>query len=69
MAVIWRSAIIAAYVALAVVVGIAYGLRGLAVLLFFYFWAGAWGVFLLAWGFIAREAGRRRFPEQRASSN
>jgi hypothetical protein len=60
-AVIWRSAIVAAYVALAIVVGVAYGLQGLAVLSFFYFWAVAWVVFVLAWGWAARAAGRWNF--------
>ena len=59
--VIWRSAIVAGYIALAIVIGIAYGGRGLAILLFFYFWAGAWGVFLLVWGWAARAAGRWNF--------
>jgi hypothetical protein len=56
--VIWRTTIVAGYVALAVLVGIAYGGRGLAVLLFFYLWAGAWAGFLLVWGWAARAAGR-----------
>ena len=55
---IWRSAIVAAYVALAVVVGVAYGLTGLATLLFFYFCAAVWTTFLLNWGALARAAGR-----------
>lgn len=55
---VWRSAILASYVALAVVVGVAYGGRGLLVLSFFYLWAGAWAIFLLAWGWAARAAGR-----------
>lgn len=55
---IWRLAIVGSYVALAIVVGIAYGGRGLAILSFFYFWAGAWGAFLLVWGWAARAAGR-----------
>lgn len=55
---IWRGAILAGYVAFAVLIGIAYGGRGLAVLLFFYFWAGVWGAFLLVWGWAARAAGR-----------
>ena len=58
---IWRSAIIAGYVALAVVITAAYGARGLAILLFFYFWAGSWAVFLLAWGWAARAASRWHF--------
>jgi hypothetical protein len=56
--VIWRSAIIAGYVALAIVIGVAYGGRGLAVLAFFYFWAIAWVAYLLVWGWAARAAGR-----------
>jgi hypothetical protein len=59
--VIWRSVIIAGYVALAILVGVAYGGRGLETLLFFYFYAGAWVVFLLAWNWASREAGRRYF--------
>ena len=55
---IWRSAIIAAYVALAIVIAIAYGGRGLATLFFFYFCAGAWVVFLVAWSWASRSAGR-----------
>jgi hypothetical protein len=55
---IWRSVIVAGYVALAILVGIAYGSHGLAILSFFYFWAGAWVVFVLVWGWAARAAGR-----------
>jgi hypothetical protein len=58
---IWRAAIVAGYVALAIVVGIAYGGRGLAVLLFYYGWAGAWAAFVLAWGWAGRAAGRWSF--------
>ena len=58
---IWRSAIIAVYVALAVVVGIAFGWQGLLALSFYYFCAGAWGAFVLAWNWVSREAGRRYF--------
>ena len=58
---IWRSAIVAGYIALAIVVGIAYGASGLMILLFFYLWAGAWVVFLLVWGWAARAAGRWNF--------
>jgi hypothetical protein len=54
---VWRSAIVAGYAALAVVIGAAYGSRGLVVLLFFYAWAGAWVVFMLVWGRVARAAG------------
>jgi hypothetical protein len=59
--VIWRSAIVAGYVAFAIVIGIAYGGRGLVVLFYFYFWAGAWVAFLLVWGWAARAAGRWNF--------
>lgn len=55
---IWRSTIVAGYMLLAIVVGIAYGGRGLAILFFFYFWATAWLVFVLVWGWAARTAGR-----------
>ena len=58
---IWRSVIVSGYVALAILVAIAYGGRGLATLFFFYFLAGAWVVFLLAWGRLARAAGRWNF--------
>ena len=50
--------IVAGYVALAILVAVAYGGRGLATLFFFYFSAGAWVVFLLVWGRAARAAGR-----------
>src|SRR5690242_14936742 len=73
---IWRSVVAGAYVALAIVVGVAYGGHGLAVLSFFYFWAGAWVVFLLVWGRAARAAGRWNFrrlqtasPDRRSSSS
>jgi hypothetical protein len=59
--VIWRSAIVAGYIALAILIGIAYGGRGLAILFFFYFWAGAWAAFLLVWGWAARAVGRWSF--------
>jgi hypothetical protein len=59
--VIWRSAIIAGYIALAGVIGVAYGGRGLAILLFFYLCAGSWVAFLLAWGWAARAAAHWRF--------
>jgi hypothetical protein len=59
--VIWRSTIVAGYVALAIVIGIAYGGRGVATLSFFYFWPAAWLVFLGAWGWAARAAGRWNF--------
>jgi hypothetical protein len=55
---IWRSLVIAGYAALAVVVGIAHGGRGLLTLGFFYFCAGAWVVFLVAWNWASRRAGR-----------
>jgi hypothetical protein len=55
---IWRSAIVAGYVALAIVIGVAYGAQGLEVLFFYYVWAFAWVAFLLVWGWAARAAGR-----------
>ena len=58
---IWRSVIVAGYIALAIVIGVAYGTRGLFILSFFYFWAGAWVVFLLAWGWAAHAFGRWNF--------
>ena len=60
---IWRSGIIAGYVALAAVVTVAYGPRGLATLLFFYFCAGSWVAFVVAWGWAARAAARWRFRD------
>jgi len=59
--VIWRSTIITGYVALAIVIGIADGPRGLAILAFFYLLAAAWVVFFLVWGWAARSAGRWNF--------
>jgi hypothetical protein len=59
--VIWRSAIVAAYAALAIVVGISAGGRGLAILFFFYFWAGGWVAFLAVGGWAVRAAGRWNF--------
>jgi hypothetical protein len=56
--VIWRSVIVSWYVALAVLITIAYGARGLLTLFFFYFCAGAWVVFLVAWNWASRSAGR-----------
>jgi hypothetical protein len=56
--VILRSTVAAAYIALAMVVTVAYGSAGLATLLFFYVWAAAWLAFVLAWGWAARAAGR-----------
>ena len=55
---IWRSVIVAGYVALAVLVTIATGSRGLATLLLFYFCAGAWVAFLVGWNWASRCAGR-----------
>ena len=46
------------YLALAILVGVAYGLHGLEILSFFYFWSGAWVVFFGVWGRAARAAGR-----------
>jgi hypothetical protein len=56
--VVWRSGIVAGYLAFAIVVGVTYGLRGFAILCFFYFCATAWMAFLLPWGSLARAAGR-----------
>jgi hypothetical protein len=56
---VWRSVVIAGYVALGIAVGISYGGRGLATLGFFYFCAGAWVLFILLWNWASREAGRR----------
>ena len=55
---VWRSLVVAGYAALAVVVGIAYGGRRLMTLGFFYFCAGAWVAFILAWNWASRHAGR-----------
>ena len=55
---IWRAAILVPYVVLAVVVAVAYGLQGFVTLMYFYFVAGAWLAFVLAWGSLARRAGR-----------
>ena len=55
---IWRTAVLVPYVVLAAVVAVAYGVEGLVTLAYFYFVAGAWLVFLLAWGSLARNAGR-----------
>ena len=46
------------YVVLAVVVAVAYGAQGVVTLMYFYFVAGAWLAFVLAWGSLARRAGR-----------
>jgi hypothetical protein len=59
--VIWRSTIIAGYIALAILIGVAYGADGLATLLFAYFIAGSWVVFLFAWNWAGRAAGRWSF--------
>jgi hypothetical protein len=56
--VIWRFVILAPYVVLAAVVAAAYGVQGFATLMYFYFVAGAWLIFVLAWGSLARRAGR-----------
>jgi len=56
--VIWRSAILVPYVVLAAVVAVAYGFQGFVTLMYFYFVAGAWLIFVLAWGSLARRAGR-----------
>jgi len=56
--VIWRTAVLVPYVVLAAVVAMAYGVEGLVTLAYFYFVGGAWLVFLLAWGSLARNAGR-----------
>ena len=46
------------YVVLAAFVAVAYGIQGFLTLMYFYFVAGAWLVFVLAWGSLARRAGR-----------
>ena len=46
------------YVVLAAVVAVAYGVGGFVTLMYFYFVAGAWLAFVLAWGSLARRAGR-----------
>ena len=55
---IWRSAVMSCYPALAIVVAIAYGGAALITLLYFYFVVAAWFVFLLVWESVARSAGR-----------
>ncbi len=55
---VWRSLVIACYAALAVLVGVAHGARGLLTLGFFYFCAGAWVAFIVAWNWASRQAGR-----------
>ena len=54
----WRVAVCLPYVVLAAVVAVAYGFQGFLTLMYFYFVAGAWLVFVLAWGSLARRAGR-----------
>jgi hypothetical protein len=56
--VIWRVVVLLPYVVLAAIVAVAYGLQGFLTLMYFYFVAGAWMVFVLAWGSLARRAGR-----------
>jgi predicted anti-sigma-YlaC factor YlaD len=60
---IWRLAILAGYVAFAVLVGAVYGRRGLAILLFMYFSASAWLAFVLVWNWASRAAGHWHFRE------
>ena len=55
---IWRCVVLAPYAVLAAVVAVAYGAQGLLTLMYFYFVAGAWLVFVLVWGSLARRAGR-----------
>ena len=47
------------YAALAVVVGVAFGLKGVLALCFYYPCAGAWGAFVLTWNWVSREGGGR----------
>jgi hypothetical protein len=56
--VIWRAAIGAVYIGLAIVVGVAYGWHGLLVLSFLYVSSAAWFVFIVVWGRLAHTAGR-----------
>ncbi len=56
--VIWRTAVLLPYVVLAAVVAVAYGIQGFVTLMYFYFVVGAWLVFVLVWGSLARRAGR-----------
>jgi cation transporter-like permease len=56
--VIWRSVLLVPYFVLAAVVAVAYGVEGFLTLMYCYFVAGAWLVFVLAWGSLARKAGR-----------
>jgi len=57
----WRLLVLAGYLALAVTVAIAYGARGVLILGFFYFWAGALAGFILVWNWLSREASRLFF--------
>jgi hypothetical protein len=50
LGILLRVSLLAAYVALAIVIGVAYGTRGLAILLFFYFLPLAWLAFLSGLG-------------------
>jgi uncharacterized membrane protein YdjX (TVP38/TMEM64 family) len=54
----WRIAVLVPYGVLAAVVAVAYGVQGLVTLAYFCFVAGAWLAFVLAWGSLARNAGR-----------
>ena len=54
----WRCVLLVPYVVLAVVVAVAYGVQGFLTLMYFYFVAGAWLVFVFAWGSLAQTAGR-----------
>jgi UPF0716 family protein affecting phage T7 exclusion len=56
--VIWRCILLVPYVILAVVVAVAYGVQGFLTLMYFYFVAGAWLVFVFAWASLAQTAGR-----------
>ena len=55
---IWRCILLVPYLILAVVVAVAYGIQGFLTLMYFYFVAGAWLVFVFAWGSLAQAAGR-----------
>ena len=55
---IWRCILLVPYLILAVVVAVAYGVQGFLTLMYFYFVAGAWLVFVFAWGSLAQAAGR-----------
>ena len=54
----WRIAVLVPYVVLAAIVAVAYGVEGFVTLVYLYFVAGAWLVFVLVWGSLARKAGR-----------